>query len=93
MIEEIKLLNIFYKISKFKLKQFIEFKNELYFLRNIYWTMVNNLTDLNLINYYKDFNNHYLKIVNEMEVLKELLDHMPDKFKLSDINKYKYYNI
>ena len=93
MIEEIKLLNIFNKISKFKIKQFIQFRNELYFLRNIYWNMVNNLTDLNLINYYKDFNSHYLKIVNQMELLKELLDHFPDKFMLADINKFKYYNI
>ena len=46
---------------KFKIEQYIKFKKQLYFLKKLYWNMINNLTDLNLLNYYKEFNNYYLE--------------------------------
>jgi hypothetical protein len=78
---------------KFKVAQYIKFKKQLYFLKKLYWNMINNLTDLNLLNYYKEFNNFYLEIISNMEQLQNYLDYLPNKFQLHHINQFKYYHI
>ena len=75
---------------KFKLKQYILFKKKFYFYKNFFWNIVNNLTELNLINFYKDFNNYYSNILNKMELLKEYIDLFQNYL---SITKYKYYKI
>jgi ATP-dependent Lon protease len=72
---------------KFKLMQYIEYKKNIYFYKKVYWNIINNLTELNFINYYKDFNHYYLKILDEMDKFKEVIDELPI------LNNFKYYKI
>jgi len=85
-MENLKFLK-FIKNVKFKLRQYIDYKKNLYFYKKIYWNIINNLTELNFINYYKDFNYYYLEILDEMEKFKNLIDEIPK------INEFKFHKI
>jgi ATP-dependent Lon protease len=85
-MENLKFLK-FITNTKFKLRQYIDYKKILYFYKKIYWNIINNLTELNFINYYKDFNYYYLEILDEMEKFKNLIDEIPK------INEFKFHKI
>jgi ATP-dependent Lon protease len=87
------ILIYFLKKVKFKIKQYINFKNQLYFFKKTYWNIINNLTELNLINYYKDFNYYYLDILKITADLNEYLNIFPEEIKLNQFNNTKYYKI
>ena len=85
-MENLNFLKFINKV-KFKLKQYIEYKKNIYFYKKVYWNIINNLTELNFINYYKDFNYYYLEIMDEMDKFKKTIDVLPK------INNFKYYKI
>jgi hypothetical protein len=75
-------------INKFRDK--IKFIKEITFLKNVYLDMINNLTELNFLNYYKDFNYYYSEIILNMNELKQNIDLLVNE---KNINKMKYYKI
>ena len=85
--------NLFIKFIntiKIKLRDKINFKKKILFLKNVYLDMINNLTDLNFLNYYKDFNYYYSEIIFNMNELKNYVDSLVNE---TNINKMKYYKI
>jgi len=71
-----------------KLNKKIKFKKKIILLQNIYLDMINNLTELNFLNYYKDFNDYYSEIILNMNELKNSIDIVVNE---TNINKMKYY--
>ena len=56
----------FFERIKFKLKQKIIYKKKIYFFKKLFWSMIDNLIELNNMNYYLEFNYFYLEILNKM---------------------------
>jgi len=81
-----KIIKIFERI-KFKLKQIIIYKKNIFFFKKLLWSMIDNLIELNNMNYYSEFNYFYLEILEKMNSYKHLLDQLNGK------KKYKYYKI
>lgn len=77
----------FIERAKFKLKQIIIYKKKIFFYKKIFWSMIDNLTELNYMNYYSEFNYFYLEILNKMNLFKDFLD------KINKNNNYKYYKV
>lgn len=73
-----------------KLGDKIRFKKKITFLKNVYLDMISNLTELNFLNYYKDYNYYYSEIIINMNELKNRLDSLINE---TNINKMKYYKI
>jgi len=80
----------FILIVKNKIKMKIKFKKKLLFFKDIFYDMINNLTELNFLNYYKDFSYYYSEIILNMNELKYSIDSLINE---NDINKMKYYKI
>lgn len=83
-------LNLFINIIKNKFNNATKFKKELQFLKDVFLDMINNLTELNFLNYYKDFNYYYLEIILNINELKNNIDLLINE---KNINKMKYYKI
>jgi len=73
-----------------KLGDKIRFKKKITFLKNVYLDMIGNLTELNFLNYYKDYNYYYSEIILNMNELKNRIDSLVNE---TNINKMKYYKI
>ena len=94
IVNNIILFNFSRKV-KFHINQFNNYKSQLYLLKTIYWNMVTNLTELNFMTFYKDYNFYYIDILNKMNLLKDELYIVPSftNFKFYKINKLTKYVI
>ncbi len=85
--------NLFIKFmtnSIIRLGNKIKFKKKIGFIKSIYLDMISNLTELNFLNYYKDYNYYYSEIILNMNELKSSIDCLINE---TNINKMKYYKI
>ena len=82
-----KVLLKFYKNVKFKQVQLMLIKDTYNLLKTFFFNIILNFSELNLINYYKDYNNLYLLIIKNINKLKILFENT------SDIKINKFYKI
>ena len=82
-----KVLLKFYKNVKFKQAQLMLIKDTYNLLKTFFFNIILNFSELNLINYYKDYNNLYLLIIKNINELKILFENT------SDIKINKFYKI
>lgn len=90
IISKSNLLIKFINTIKNKLSDKVKFKKKITFLKNVYLDMINNLTELNFLNYYINFNYYYSEILLNMNELKNGIDLLTNEI---NINKMKYYKI
>jgi hypothetical protein len=70
-----------------KIKYNLLIKNQYYELKSYFLNMISNLTELNSINYYKDFPKHYNLILKNIEELKLYIDKTENN--INNIKPYK----
>ncbi len=70
-----------------KIKNNLLIKNQYYELKSFFLNMISNLTELNSINYYKDFPKHYNLILKNIEELKLYIDKIENN--INNIKPYK----